>query len=100
MASLLHLTVWYLAGWLVDKLGCEKWLDGHASDKEGGRGKETVADAKNPHTWNRGWLKEVTIGLAVYWILQMEWVMGLVRFTFFVGIELAGPNALSSGLGE
>jgi hypothetical protein len=87
MASLLHLTVWYLAGWLVNKLDCEKWLKGHASDKEGGRGKETVVDTRNLHTWNRGGWKEVTTGLAVYWILRMGWIVGLVIFTFFVSIE-------------
>ena len=47
-----------------------------------------------------GWWKEMATGLAVYWLLRIGQIVGLVMFAFFVSIELAGPNALSFGPGE
>jgi len=49
-ASLLHLVSLCLVGWMVNKLDSEKWLTYYASDKERGRGKETVTNMRKPHT--------------------------------------------------
>lgn len=91
-ASFLHLSIWYVAGWVVNALGCEAWLKGYPKEEgeEGERDRGAVADTKEPRWWKRP-----ILGLVVYWSLRMALVNGLVVFTFFVTLEVAGPEALA-----
>lgn len=79
VASFIHLSAWYAAALAVGRWrGLGEWLHGKGRFRcEGNR-----------------WWKRVTVGKVVYWVLRMGVVAGCIVFTFFVSLELAGPNAL------
>jgi hypothetical protein len=85
-ALLLHLAFWYIAAWTAKALGVDGWLmdDGRQSTDDG---LET--------RWAKGYSRT---GYTVYWLLRMGLVCGLLVFTFFISVEVAGPDPLHSYL--
>lgn len=81
-ASQLHLIIWYLAAWFVRAINRGNWLT---------KRKQSIDEAEAIS----GFWKTVTFGNVVYWFLRMFLVAGLLACTFFVSVEIAGPNPLT-----
>ncbi|KAJ4362968.1 ADP-ribosylation factor GTPase activating protein, ER-Golgi transport [Neocucurbitaria cava] len=84
LASMLHLVLWYIAALIVCRWeGAERWLKGE------GKSVSTT-------TWG-AWWRNITVGKVVYWILRLGLVGGCLMFTFFLSLEISGPDALEYG---
>lgn len=80
LASLLHLSVWYLAAWTAKACGIDQWLQG-----------PRVGNDRAP---SRKWWQPISFGRAVFWVLRMLLLVVLVVATVFSSSELAGPEDL------
>ncbi|RMZ73319.1 hypothetical protein GMOD_00007819 [Pyrenophora seminiperda CCB06] len=78
LASLLHLAIWYLGALVVGTWpgpGAKNWLMG---------------DGKK---WKKKSRKSL-LGRTVYWTCRIGLIVGLLLFTFFLSMEVAGPQSL------
>ncbi|KAE8845241.1 hypothetical protein PTNB85_03506 [Pyrenophora teres f. teres] len=78
LASLLHLTIWYLGALVVGTWpgpGATNWLMG------------------NGERWRKK-SKKSMLGRTVFWTCRIGLILGLLLFTFFMSMEIAGPQAL------
>ncbi|KAF2261574.1 hypothetical protein CC78DRAFT_583579 [Lojkania enalia] len=79
LGMFLHLVFWYVACWIVHWAGIEEWLLKNRTESSG--------------EWLPRW-RRITLGKTVYWCLRMLLIAGILLFTFFTSVELAGPLSL------
>ena len=78
LASFLHLIIWYLGALVVGTWpgpGAKNWLMG------------------NGEKWRKK-NKKSFFGRTAFWVCRIGLIMGLLLFTFFMSMEIAGPQSL------
>jgi hypothetical protein len=76
---LFFLLTWYVAGWLVNRMGKEGWL----------KGRKYVDPEWETGRW------AFSMGLLTFWLLRIFLLCACLVVTFFVSLEIAGPQPLA-----
>ncbi|KAF2748856.1 hypothetical protein M011DRAFT_476226 [Sporormia fimetaria CBS 119925] len=94
-ASLLHLSIWYIAAWISSAFDIKRWLSGRKYDNEPKKiPLQDVEDRQRERFAEMQQSEAAKTARMIYLILRMALVAGLLVFTFFASVEFAGPNEI------